>query len=133
MNVAERIADLNAQIAALGREYRAFIADKSIPLEERWAAYLSAPSNMKREDSYTTHFRTLDGDFFMYDGTYHCERHQTVELAEVVTYIEEELESMEADPQWYSDRQMAEIRAVDLTLFKEEILEQNVHSFKYDW
>lgn len=133
MNVAERIASLNAQIKALGVEYSAFIADKSIPLEERWAAYLSAPASMKRQDNYTTHFNTLDGDFFMYDGTYHCERYQTVELTEVVTYIQEELANIEEHPEWYSARKVAELQAIDLDAFKEEILEQNVHSFKYDW
>lgn len=90
--------------------FEAYITDKSIPLDLRWSLWLDAPSELKNRDSCIPDFQSLEEEF-LYDGMFN--RYETVETVRILEMFTES--------------------AGDLEAFKEEILEQNLESFEYDW
>lgn len=116
MNIGEKIKEIKAQLEALKIGFQKFIVDQSIPLDERWQAWVDAPADVKNHKGWIEHFTNLPEDFIMYDGPYHAERYETVKMLNLVERIEE-----------------AEYMSIDLNALKEEILSKNLASFTYDW
>lgn len=129
--LAVRIALLQQEILAIKKDFEVFIKDTTIPLEERWSTWKAAPNDMKRSDSWTTHFKALPCDWIMYDGNYHADRYQTVYMIDVVDAIEDNL----AHPNEWNKEYRATLEEFGFSLdaLKEEILEFNLGSFCYDW
>jgi hypothetical protein len=116
MNFKERVEDLNKQIEAIKSEFAAYIADKSIPLDERWEVFMNAPDNLQGSSPWIQRFKGLPKDFVGYDGPVYAERYQTVDVEYILDVISE------IDPS-----------KIDVVAFKEDVLSKNLYSFKYDW
>lgn len=123
LNYDELFALMNKIRVDNETEYKKFITDKDIPLEKRWNTFKNAPYNWKYHDSYLVHFaieRIINRKITWYDDFY-IERHQTVDMCDVIEYIQE------------SDRPICVDLAAHIDEFKEEILSINLGSFIYDW
>lgn len=122
MNIGEKMKEIKAQLEVLKTGFQKFIVDQSVPLDERWQAWLDAPAECKNQKGWIEHFTTLPGDFIMYDGPYHAERYETVKMADFIERVEEGIACEEE-----------EYVSIDLNALKEEILSKNLASFTYDW
>jgi hypothetical protein len=115
-------------ITKLRQLFESYIADKSVPLEERWIAFVNAPDDLKLKDSGTDMFDALPDDFIMYDGPIHAERYQTITSKFIVFKIQE----VQNKPEDYY-RNPEIFLSVNLDELKEEILLKNLSSFEYGW
>lgn len=133
MNVLENMQKLQAKLEEIKPNFAIYIQNKAIPLDERWAVFVLAPSNLKDHEEYGPNFETLHPDFIMYDGPVHMERGQTMSTLDLIESIEESLKDL-ADNS-YCGREWAEklFKLVDINALKEEIMEKNLKSFNYDW
>jgi hypothetical protein len=121
VNFKEQVEDLNKQIEAIKGEFATYIADKSIPLDERWEVFMNAPANLRETSPWIQRFKGLPEDFIGYDGPVYAERHQTVDM-EFILDILGEIEEYDVDPD-----------DIDIIAFKEDVLSKNLYSFTYDW
>ena len=111
----ERI-EFNEQKIKLTAELKRLVKDESIPLEDRWDEFIN--SELGEEDRFLLSLDCYDLDSFYAD----CERYATYDVEDIIDYIidnEEELDNVE-----YNNL---------LTEIKEEILDQFICSFVYDW
>lgn len=133
MKVLENMQTLHAKLEEIKPNFATYIQNKAIPLEERWAVFSLAPSNLKEYEEYGPDFDTLHPDFIMYDGPVHMERGQTMSTLDLIESIKESLKDLEENS--YCGREWAEklLKVVDVNALKEEIMEKNLHSFNYDW
>lgn len=115
-------------IAKLRPLFKSYIADKSIPLEERWSAFVAAPDDLKRKDFGTDMFDALPDEFIMHDGPIHADRYQTITSKFIVFRIQE----VQNKPEDYY-RNVETFLSVNLDELKEEILLKNLGSFTFDW
>lgn len=106
--------------------FEKFIADKSIPLNDRWVIWVNAPKSLKRHEKYIYHWvNTEFDDGVMYDGyLYWTERYSVVDIAWVFEHISE---MDEDDLVRYG---ISEQMIIDE---KEKILSINLGSYVYDW
>lgn len=118
----ETIVEFNKQIADLRVKFEAYIADQSIPLEDRWDAFVTAPQSLKDFDYYMPQFKSLPEDFIMYDGPIHMDRHQTMDTDDLVDNV-----------QVLKDCNYECYQGINIDALKEEILALNLGSFTYDW
>jgi hypothetical protein len=122
MNFKERVDILRSQIEEIKKEFAAYIADTSVPLDERWEVFMSAPSDLREHSRWIERFEGLpDDDFIGYGGPVWVERHQTVDISDILSVLEGQ-EDYDFD-----------FSAVDVTAFKEDVLKRNLYSFEYDW
>lgn len=91
--------------------FEAYIKDKSLPLELRWQLWLNAPSDMKDYWGDIYHWDSVDEDYVFGDRFSRYQSVRTVDLIETV----------------------AEMSPEELEDFKEEILENNLEGYEYDW
>lgn len=107
-----------------------YIKDKSIPLEERWKTFGAAPFEFKNQDSSVVYFKvenTLsEGEIVWYDD-FNIEKYETVEMFQ---FINRQIEDL-ASP--YRDKNKEQFTLEFFTAFKEEVLDKNMHSFKFNW
>ena len=111
----ERIEFKNQEIRLIS-ELKKLVKDKSIPLEDRWNEFIE--SGLGEEDRFLLSLDCYDLDNFYAD----CERYATYDVEDIIDHIidcEEELDNVE-----YNNL---------LTEIKEEILDQFICSFVYDW
>lgn len=118
----------------LADEFASYIADKKIPLTERWALFQKAPSSLKDHDSCVVEFKCEEKfSSFGYAGreagkvfTRHMDRHETIDTMDLVDLImDKELEALAANLP-FTCREFAQA-------LMEEILERNLGSFDFDW
>lgn len=105
------------QIENFRKEVQIYCRTKSIPLEERWSVFEKCGVFLGKDKDWNHTFKSLPDKFIMYDGEYHVNRYQTVIMINVVDYIIE----------CYGGND------INLDKFKEEILEEFIWSFVYDW
>ena len=122
MNIGQKMKEIKTQLEILKIGFQRFIVDQSLPLDERWQAWVDAPADVKNHSYRIEYFKTLHGDFIMYDGPYHADRYETVKMVNLVERIEEGIACEEED-----------YVGIDLNALKEEILSKNLVSFTYDW
>ncbi len=126
------IVGLEWKVKEVKNEFAEFIKDKSIPLDERWEFFKEAPEYLKNKSSYIEHFdaETLleEGEIVWYDEFY-IERYQECELVNVISSIEDRINSKDD----YPHSRGADYSVEFLEAFKEEILQKNMHSFVHDW
>jgi hypothetical protein len=104
----------------------AYFADQSVPLEERWSAFVEAPSYVKEDrggmctelDSY------FGDDVVRYDGVVHVERHSSHSTVYVVLRLEEEYDELD---------EVDLVERTPISVIKERILADNFGFFEYDW
>lgn len=93
--------------------FEAYITDKSIPLDLRWSLWFDAPSELKNQNSWITHFHSVSDEEFLME---YWERREVIKMAELVEqFVEGE-----------KDKELIEA-------LMEEILEKNLESFRFDW
>lgn len=110
--------------------------DKSIPLSERWIVWSMMPEKFKEVEPFVTRFNAFKHK--LAEGTYPrnladdhilgmVERHRLVTADYIDTLIQNEIElsQQEGSPGVFTED--------DLTNFREEILERNLHGFINDW
>lgn len=140
--VKDAVEQMRETVKAVKSDFEVFIVDKSIPLDERFDVWLSAPTELKNHQSWIVHFKCLHDDAVGYDGfVYNAERHETVQIDELFDCIKESYaEYLEGEPdgtcdwslRWYKNKQKV-FENFNLSDLKEEVLEMNLGSFEYDW
>lgn len=133
MTALETMQRLHAKLESIKPNFAVYIQNKDIPLEERWAVFALAPSELKTHELYGPTFRSIHSDFIMYDGPVHMDRGQTMTTLDLIDSIETSLKDIEED--MYCGRKWAQdmLEVVDINALKEEIMAKNLHSFDYDW
>jgi hypothetical protein len=133
MTALENMQRLHDKLESIKPNFAVYIQNKDIPLEERWAIFALAPSELKTHEDYGPTFRSIHSDFIMYDGPVHMDRGQTMTTLDLIEDIESSLKDIEED--MYCGRKWAQdmLEAVDINALKEEIMAKNLHSFDYDW
>ena len=58
--------------------FEKYIADKSIPLDERWDMFVHAPMEFRKHQNYVAIDIERYGNYTWYD-TFHVDRHETVD------------------------------------------------------
>lgn len=138
--IIARVQAVTEELRQLRPEFAAFIADKSIPLADRWDTWESAPSELKDQQGWIVHFNSLPQDFVGYDCDVNADRYQTVDISRIMENLEEKrgmIEDGEPDKDHWSHKYY--LNAVDffedysIEAFQEEVLEMNIESFEYDW
>lgn len=127
------LAEIQKYIAdgqEIKKAFAAYIKDKSIPLEKRWETFGVAPVEFKNQNSYIIHFKSEQNlpnrEIVWYDD-FNVEKYETVVMFNLINNQIEDL----ASP--YRDRNKEHFTLDFFTLMKEEVLEKNLHSFKFDW
>ena len=119
-------------------EFKAFIKDQSISLEERWDLFKFACENnlfVNIKSFYPT-IKILESNrnFSWYD-TYYIERYSTVEFPNIVEIASDNLKEILEDPDYSEDFRdnYPIITREELSQLKEEILATGYSGFVYDW
>lgn len=136
----ESLLNLNAQgiemaerINSLKNSFAEAVADKSIPLNDRWAAFERAPSFLKEHALYIVHFNCLDEDAISYEGWLrHAEKYQVIHTAHIIENLLEHEDFLYHLPGEDTYKLNEKGKAIYNAL-REEILERNLGSFEYDW
>lgn len=107
---------------------KSYCQDLSIPLEDRWKVFERVGAYLGEDNCYIVRFNSLPKEFIMYDGYMHAERHQTIDITQILEHIqegiEEEIEEGESNGKYSK---------INLDKFKEEVLKKFLWSFDYDW
>lgn len=92
----------------LKEQLRIWVKDKTIPLEERWEVFFL---------SELGDARNYYKDFKHFQSREYCEyKHETIDMQYVLDWLEEKPLTPE-----------------EIIEFKEDVLEQFIKSFEYDW
>ncbi len=113
----ERLEQFQNVIDGEKRIFEGYIKNKEYPLEDRWEIFIKAPDSLKEYQSWVIDLKGLTNNrtFSWYDDFY-VERYQTKDLdADFIERVEEKFPE------------------VDINSIKEQILENNLGSFRYDW
>jgi hypothetical protein len=119
------------------------IADKSIPLADRWKLFVDAPSDMRGNQPWIVHFEIEEtlGEINWYDDFY-LDRRAEQDMIEFVNEAEEAIKEREEDEEaddfaayWERAFEAHGLEVVKKAIedLKEEILESNLGSFVMDW
>lgn len=132
MTILEEIIAFKQAPNGLKDRYLAFIADTTIPLDERWAVFKEAPDDWKEQKSWIQHFdfeKEFIGEISWYDDFY-VDRHETVDM---VDFCEERLEDYFAGKYEEEDEEWQTVVIACIVAAKEEVLASNMGSFEFDW
>lgn len=128
--ILEVLRNVDEQKEVLVNDVQNIIKNIAIPLDQRWNLFVSAQAYMPYS-GWVMHFDCLevDNDFNWYDD-FNIERHETVELIDIVEEILD-------DKKWYTDHPSddhgAKWLTFNLDVFKEEILQRGMRGFIFDW
>lgn len=130
----KELANLEAKIK---KDYLAFIGDKSIPLNDRWNLFVTAPSSLKEHFKWGSTFQTLENitpqRFNWYDH-FSIDRGQTGNLLDIVTSLEADIKRYKKQkPSGNSMGVLFSQQPKQLDNLKEEILADNIETFVFDW
>lgn len=119
-------------------EFKTYIKDKSIPLEERWDNFKFAVENkiFVNINGWVIHLKTLESsrNFSWYDD-FGVEKYETVKFERVVERVSDNLEEILEDPDYSEDFRdnYPIITREELNQLKEEILATGYSGFVMDW
>lgn len=129
--IKETVKSIIQQMDEARSALHSVLADKTIPLEERWELFCETPKDMLNEQSYIVHFSTYD--FSWYDDFY-CERHQTMYMADLIDNIEYAIEDYDENYEYNKGyEKFFKDKPEKLDELKEEILADALYSFEFDW
>ena len=122
--IEHEIVVLNDTIARLKMHFESGIANRNIPLEDRWALFIKAPDYLKNVPDYMCSgwSRYFGPDYVGYDEQYHAERYRFINAAEVVAHAEDDKQCYEGTWAFF-----------DINEAKEKILADNLLGAQYDW
>lgn len=117
----------------LKAQYLSIIHNKNIDLDIRWKTFIEAPHEFKKHELYGPYFVVIDQitNFSWYDDM-SLDRHQTMDSKNLISRIEESLVTHKSGYATSLSKHFISNPELILEL-KEEILEQNMGSFTYDW
>lgn len=126
-DIMQRISYIANDIDSVKDHFAEVIKDKSIPLDDRWGLFKSAPDYLKEHSDWIEDF-----DQFNFEPT--CddyERHRKVDMVAVVERVEED--GLEWDEVLKEYKKPTIEQVEDTNKFKEHILSINLGSFIMDW
>lgn len=132
--IQNRISSVQKEMHSIKNDFQALIKNVDIPLDERWAVFKMAPSELKHGYSWVQHFDFEDsfaeivGEEFTWYDTFYAERHQTVYASNILNHLEDRIVKEGKDISEYNWVTHDIIRT-----FKEEVLSLAMESFVYDW
>lgn len=122
MNITDKVAsiqEMQAQIDARVKEVLSELKDTSVPLDERWEAFIKISEKVKLPiQSYGDGFVDYLGDNMTLYDDFYIERHQTVKYVDMAEQFDE-LET--------------EISAENIAEWKEKVLQSGYGAFIHDW
>jgi hypothetical protein len=122
----ERIKTFTAEKENLKNDFAKYIADKSIPLDERWEFFIEAPDELKNFEQWIYEFKCLSIDWY---DDFHFDRRQEVSAEYIIDSLEWKREEAEDEGDEDEAKKWRDI----IPLIKEEILDQNMEGFCFDW
>jgi hypothetical protein len=138
MNIEKFKADFKEnqmQSESLKTQFETFIADKSIPLEERWDFFQSMPGVLKEQDIFAVNFfvfKEYIPKFSWYDD-FGMEQGHAQHMDDIMKRIEEEIKDYKSYPQSINRVGKAFVKnPTAMAEFKEEILHRNLKGFIFD-
>jgi hypothetical protein len=121
------IADLKKNLNVVKQQFMKAIKDKSVPLEDRWNAWIDAPSFLKDFSQYTVKFECMGKNFSWYDDML-MSRNETVDMEDVVTDLDYYVDHQCDDNERYFCCKLFRNRDL-LDKLREEILARNLEYF----
>lgn len=98
-------------------QFEKVIADKTIPLEDRWNLFVSAPSQMCNHRPFIQHIHIGGREISWYDD-FGRDRYEEIDMIDAIEWMEDCFED------WGVDQ---------VNEMKEYILAHNLRSFTNDW
>lgn len=130
-----RIKELQEMQQKVRQEYLTIINNTDIHIDTRWEFFKNSPDEFKDHDSYQYNLNTFEknsGRFSWYDD-FNIEKYETCKLVDIVERLQEQVASCDGK-KFRNDLVLAFYEDTELfNELKEEILADNMGSFKYDW
>lgn len=118
------ITEILLKTAKVKMDFEEYISNKETPLEKRWEFFCLAPGFLKERDGSIVHFKVLEAcNIEYFEGDMYYQKYEEIHTESLVERLEEELEEL-------SERGLTQEGIDEI---KEEILSQNLGSFKLDW
>lgn len=146
------IKALEEKMKGLRPEFEAFISDKSIPLEQRWQTWVDAPDSLKNTGGWIDDGRLEAFKLLGYGGRHNeaiahegglvwAERYERIDMVDILETILENLVDkfnveIPDDFDWDDVDGYKEVSPEIhdfLSAYREELLEKNLKSFRFDW
>lgn len=121
-------------LGEIKKDYQSVIIDKSIPLDERWEFFKSAPAELKQHSPFSFHLQAFPSSWNWYSD-YDCERHQTIDLFDLVSELEEDAESLANgdEAMYFYTEKILNKNPNAVSEIKEEMMSLNISSLTHDW
>lgn len=151
-SLVSQIVALEHEMKQAKPEFEAYIKDKSIPLTQRWQLWLDAPDSLKNTGGWISAGRLEAFKLLGYGGRHNeaisyeggmvwAERHQTIDMVDILEgmleCLADKLEVDLPDDFDWDDldgwRQHSEEAGEFLDAYREELLQKNLLSYRYDW
>lgn len=126
IKLRQAFKDVESTLEACKKEFQAHMADKSVPLDERWNLFKKAPEYVGEHESFIATFKSIDDDTDWFEN---IERHQTIDNRDLVEDFEFDLkyhnEEFTTPHEWLSEQLIVNL--------KEEILSNSFMTWVMDW
>jgi len=147
MNIAERIEAFDKLKPELKKEFEEYVRNKTIPLDERWKVYLKSGGQFSRTESSIYHGldfifgESIDSNGYVRKHLWHedeqYDRYRTLSMVDVVSMFKGQIAYIaEGKIDKYS-KYLTEYQCFKepdiLYRVKEQILEDNIWAFVFDW
>ena len=120
------------QIDLFKSDFKEYVQDKSIDLENRWELFLMGGHLFADEEVYIKRFKCLARETIMFDEKpFYPQRTQRIYTQDVVKTITEIKEEEDYDSMCQTV--VNSIKKLNIDDLKEEILQKFLWSFGYDW
>lgn len=127
MTLARKIKKLIEYTAGVKAEFKVYIVNKELPLEERWKVFCEAPDSLKDTSDWIEHFKHIEGGQKFEDRLYDSvNRGEKVHIPFHFELIEEDIKYLPAD----EDR---EYSVETITALKEYFLSKNWQTINFNW
>jgi RNAse (barnase) inhibitor barstar len=139
MNIEQFKTDLKAaqeQVKNLKSQYKVYITDKNIPLEDRWQFFESMPDELKEQERFVVNFVSLNKYIpnFNWYYEFHMEKGYAQNMDSIIERIEEAIYMYNDEPQLDNKVGKGFVKnPTAMAEFKEEILRKNLRGFIFDW
>lgn len=130
MTIYEQLQAIKHQTEALKPDFVRYIKDQSVPLVDRWEAFVLADSRLKDHNNYGPGFASLNREIVGHDRVIHMARESTKDTCVLVDDIIDKQLNLD---DIRSDYDANLLENVDIDALKEEILAANCGSFTFDF
>lgn len=128
----DKMRQILMQIDLFKSDFKEYVQDKSIDLENRWELFLMGGHLFAEEETYIQHFKCLNDDVICFDSPpFYPDRGRTIFCRDVVDTLIEFKEENNYERVSLSCKECVE--NLNLDELKEEILEKFLWSFNFDW